>query len=162
MPRRMRRGCPRRCPRPGWRACCWAGRPRRPPSGEFGCIGRQAEQGDVVGQAQALARLAPAGGVADHQGMGARCHHGADLPQVLAHRLAVHRRHDDGGTDAPRGADGAEQVHAVVAIVANHRRAGADRRPNIGMPALLAHSGLILEPDLDRLARGRRRQNLRG
>lgn len=129
---------------------------------EFGGIGRQAEQGVVVRQAQVLAGLVPSSAVADHQGMRAGCDHGADLAQMLAHRLAVDRRHDDGRAHPSRGADGAKQVHAVVAIVAHHRRARADRCPDIGVPALLPHPGLVLEPHLDRLAGGCLRQDLRG
>jgi len=36
---------------------------------EFGCVGRQAKQGDVPGHGQSLSRLMPAGSVADQHGM---------------------------------------------------------------------------------------------
>jgi hypothetical protein len=107
----------------------------------------------VVWQVQAGAQLVPASAVADHQGMGAGCDGCTDLTQVLDHGFGVDRRHDDGGADASLGTDGAEQVHRIMAVVAHHRRARADRSPDIGMPAFLTHSGLILEPHLDRLAR---------
>jgi hypothetical protein len=39
-----------------------------------------------------------------------------------------------------------------MTIVANRRWAAAARRPLVRQRALLANAGLILEPDLDRLA----------
>ncbi len=47
-----------------------------------------------------------------------------------------------------------------MAVVANRRRTGATRRPQIGQRALLADARLILEPDLNRLASRLRRQDL--
>ena len=47
-----------------------------------------------------------------------------------------------------------------MAVVANRRRTGATRRPQIRQRALLADARLILEPDLNRLARRLRRQDL--
>jgi len=79
---------------------------------------------------------------------------GADLFQVLGHRLAVHRRHDDGGTDAAFRTDGTEEIGGVVAVVANRRRSRSATRPDVGERALLADAGLISEPDLQRLAGG--------
>ena len=41
-----------------------------------------------------------------------------------------------------------------MTVIAHHQRARADRGPDIGMGSLLADSGLVLEPDLDRPANG--------
>ena len=50
--------------------------------------------------------------------------------------------------------DRAEQVGPGVAAVAGRPGPGAAPRPDPGQRALLADAGLILEPDLDRLAAG--------
>jgi hypothetical protein len=47
-----------------------------------------------------------------------------------------------------------------MTVVANRRGAGAAQRPLIRQRALLADAGFILEPDLDRLARRLRRDDL--
>jgi hypothetical protein len=78
---------------------------------------------------------------------------------VLGHGLAADKGHDDGRTDRARRADRAEQIGAVVAIVAQRRRARATLRPNVAQRTLLTNAGLVLEPDLDRLAGGRGRQD---
>ena len=54
--------------------------------------------------------------------------------------------------DAALGADRAEEVGPVVAGVARRARARAALRPDPGERALLADAGLVLEPDLERLA----------
>src|SRR5437764_11965917 len=61
---------------------------------------------------------------------------------------------DQGGADGALGADRAEQVGPRVATVAGRSRPGAAPRPDPGQGALLADAGLVLEPDLDRLATG--------
>src|SRR5258708_12386756 len=76
------------------------------------------------------------------------------------HRLAVDPGRDDGGADGTRRTDRAKEVGRVVTIVANGRRAAAAQRPLIRQRALLADAGFVLEPDLDRLARRPRRQDL--
>src|SRR5580658_2458913 len=98
--------------------------------------------------------------VADQHGMSVRGDHCTDLAEVLVHRFGVDRRHYDGGTDGALGTNGTEEVDGVMAVVAHHRRARTDRCPDIGVSSLLTDSGLILEPDLDRLAGGGLRQGL--
>jgi hypothetical protein len=66
--------------------------------------------------------------------------------------------HDDGRTDSAIRADGAEQIGALMAIVAHHQWPRADRCPDGAVGSLLPHPGFILEPDLDRLARDGGRQ----
>jgi hypothetical protein len=51
-------------------------------------------------------------------------------------------------------------MNRVMAVVAYHRRAGADRCPDIGVASLLTDPGLVLEPDLDRPACGEPRQSV--
>jgi hypothetical protein len=51
----------------------------------------------------------PSRTIANQNGMGARGYLCADFLQMLVHRFGVHRRHDDGGTNATLGADCAEQ-----------------------------------------------------
>ena len=89
----------------------------------------------------------PTGAIADQHGMGVGRDLGADLPQGLVHRLGIGVGHDHGGSDGAVGADGAENVGGDVPVVAHHQRAGADRSPDVGVSALLAHAGLVLEPD---------------
>lgn len=91
-----------------------------------------------------------------HSAVGMSC----DLGQVDAHRLAADEGHDDGGTHRARWADCAEQVGAVMPIVAHRGGTRAAWRPQIGQRALLAHAGFVLEPDLDRLAGRLGRQHL--
>ena len=73
---------------------------------------------------------------------------------MQVHTLGIGGRGDDRRADRAGRADGAEDVGAVVTVVAYHRRARAELRPDIGVPTLLPDSGLVLEPDLDRCRRG--------
>src|SRR5205823_13741753 len=109
---------------------------------------------------QSAARLMPSGTVADQYRVRTGRHLCADLLQVLVHGFGVDERHDDRGAGAARRTDRAEQISGIMAVVAYHRRARADRGPDVGDRALLADAGFVLEPDLDRLADRRRRQRL--
>jgi hypothetical protein len=77
-----------------------------------------------------------------------------DLGEVDSHRLAVDPGRDNGGAYGTRRTDRAKEVGRVITIVANCRWAAAARRPLIRQRALLADAGVVLEPDLDRLASG--------
>ena len=90
---------------------------------EFGRIGRQGHENDVVGQFERASALMPAGAVADQRGDGAGRDLGADLGQMKAHAFGVDSRQDERGADAARRADGPEYVGVGVAIVANPLRA---------------------------------------
>src|SRR5277367_673591 len=92
--------------------------------------------------------------------MGAGHDLGADLSQMLIHRLCVGRWHDDGSPDATSGADGAKQVGGVMTIVSHHERARADWRPDVGMGPLLADTCFVLKPDLYRRAGGAAEQRI--
>src|SRR6202020_2480037 len=98
--------------------------------------------------------LVPACAVAEQHGVGARHDLGANLSQMLVHRLGVGRRHDDGSPDTASGADGAKQIGGVMTIVSHHERARTDWRPDVGMAPLLADTCFVLKPDLDRRAGG--------
>src|SRR5215218_8491108 len=78
----------------------------------------------------------------------------ADLRQVQAGRSRVGVGQDEPGGDLALWADRAEQVGPGVAAVARRPGAGAATRPDPGQRALLADAGLVLKPDLDRLAAG--------
>src|SRR5215218_10206474 len=51
-----------------------------------------------------------------------------------------------------RRTDGSEQIGPVVALIARRPRPGAALGPHAGQRALLADTGFILPPELDRLA----------
>jgi hypothetical protein len=127
---------------------------------EFGCVWRQPKQAEVGWHSQALARLVPPGTVTDQHGMGLGADLVANLGQVYGHRFAADPGHDDGGAHGTARADRTEDVGRGMAVVANRRRTGAPQGPQIGQRALLADARLILEPDLDPLAGGLRRQDL--
>ena len=82
-------------------------------------------------RAQTLARLMPAGTVADQDCMCAWRDLCADLLQVLIHRLGIDRRHDDCSANTTGVTNRAEQIDRVMAIVAHHGRTRADGRPDI-------------------------------
>ena len=106
------------------------------------------------------AALMPAGAVAHQDSVRARHHLRADLREMDVHRLGVRGRHDDCGSDATFRADRAKDVGTVMAVVADHGRPRADRRPDVGVRSLLADAGLVLKPDLDGCARGAAAQRL--
>jgi transposase len=85
---------------------------------EFGRIGRQRQQCDVIGHAQSAAGLVPSGAVEHEQGVGALGDLGTDLGEVQAHRCGADLRHGKRGTDAAGGADGAEQPGGGVPAIA--------------------------------------------
>jgi hypothetical protein len=101
----------------------------------------------------------PAGAIADQKGMGAGRHLGADLQEVMVHRLGVDDGHDDCRTDAAGRADRAEDVNRAMSVIAHHWRARADRRPDIFDRPLLSDPGFILKPHLDVFAGRRGRQS---
>src|ERR1035437_4772645 len=118
---------------------------------QFGRVGRQFQQRDVVWQMELLASLMPASAVAEQQAMGARGDLGADFLEMLVHALGVGRGHDDGGAHTTGGADRTIEIDGVMAVIAQHERARSNRRPDIGVRALLADTGFVLKPDFDRL-----------
>jgi len=65
----------------------------------------------------------PTSTVADQKGMRAGCHLGADLFEMVVHRLGVDEGHDDRGADAAGRADRTEDMNRAMPIIAHHRRA---------------------------------------
>src|SRR3954471_19324333 len=66
------------------------------------------------------------------------------------HRGRVGGLRDDGGADTARRADRPEQVGGAATVVAHHGWTRTALGPDASETALLAHPGLVLEPDLDR------------
>jgi hypothetical protein len=110
---------------------------------EFGAVGRQLEQADVVGQAQPAAALVPAGAVEDEDGVCAGSDLGADLGEVGVH-LRAEKPPPDFGTDAGQhqcGTGGASRAHRAkqigraVALIAGRPGPAALFGPDIaGVP----------------------------
>ena len=118
---------------------------------ELGAVGRQRQEADVVGDRQRR-RAVPPCAIEHQDGVGAGGNMPADLLQMQAHGLGVDDRQHQPGAGCPLGADRAEQVGPTVAAVARRSGPGATARPDPGQGALLTDSGLVLKPDLDRLA----------
>src|SRR4051794_14287794 len=120
---------------------------------QLGAVARQRQEGDVPGDGEAVGRV-PARPVEHDHAVRPGRDVAADLGQVQAGGRGVGVGQDEGGTDGPLRTDRAEQVGPRVATVAGRPGPGAAPRPDPGQRALLADAGLILEPDLDRLAAG--------
>jgi hypothetical protein len=84
--------------------------------------------------------------------MGAAPDDARDLLEVELHGLAVGIGHGKRRARAPRRADGAEQVGALVALVGGLAGPRSTPRPLPHEAVLLADPRLVLEPDLDGLA----------
>ena len=76
-----------------------------------------------------------------------------DLVEVELHGFGVGERQREGRTYAARWADRAKQIGALVALVGRLAGARSAARPLPHDPVLLTDAGLVLEPDLDGLAR---------
>jgi hypothetical protein len=71
---------------------------------------------------------------------------------MFIHRLDVDLGLDHGSAGATGGADRAEQIGPGEATTAHGARARAAFGPNAGQRALLADTGFVLPPDLNRFA----------
>src|SRR4051794_2530471 len=120
---------------------------------QLGAVARQRQEGEVPGDGEAAGRV-PARPVEHDHAVRPGRDVAADLGQVQAGGRGVGVGQDEGGTDGPLRTDRPEQVGPGVAAVAGRPGPGAAPRPDPGQRALLADAGLILEPDLDRLAAG--------
>lgn len=98
--------------------------------------------------------------VTDQHGVGCGADTSADLGKVDRHGFTTDPRHDDRSAHSSVRADRPEQVGGLVAVVADRRRAGTNRRPYIGQCTLLSNTGLVLEPDLDRFSCGLWREDV--
>lgn len=120
---------------------------------EFGCVGRQRDEGDVVRDGEVFGDVI-ARAIEHEGGLAARRDLPADLGQMQRHDLGVGGWDDEGRRGAALRTDGAEDVGPFVALIA--RRAGpcASFGPDAGQRALLADACLVLEPDFDGLVFG--------
>jgi len=89
-----------------------------------------------------------AGLVEDENGMRGRAHLGGDLVEMKLHGFGVAGWQHQGGASAEFGADGAEQVGRLAALIMHGARSSAFACPAIGQLVLLADPHLVLEPDL--------------
>src|SRR3954468_19756559 len=112
----------------------------------------QQDDGDVLWDVEGACRV-PASAVEQQRGMGAPFDGAGDLVEVELHGLRVGEGQHQGGARAAGWADGAEQVRAFVALVGWLPRSRSAPRPLPHEAVLLADAGLVLEPDLDGLAR---------
>jgi hypothetical protein len=101
----------------------------------------------------------PARAVEHEDGMRARRDLAADLGEVEVHGSGVGVRQHEPGPDAAGGADRAEEVGPGIAAILRGGGARTALGPDAGERALLANAGLVLQPDLDRLAASLGRQD---
>src|SRR5713226_3609822 len=118
---------------------------------EFGRFGRQRQQGDVGGDVEP-GREMPAGLIEQQNGMRARRDGLGDFGQMQRHRGGVAARQDKAGGAAPGRADGTEDVGRAGALIVWRRGPCPAPCPSPGDLVLLADPGLVLKPDLYRLA----------
>ena len=107
-------------------------------------VGWQWQKRDVDWHVLSPARSMPSGAVAHQDGMRAGRYLRADLLEVLVHRLAVGRRHDDRRTYRTGRTDRAEQIDEVVAAVAHRKRTRANRGQTYSSVPFWAHPGFVL------------------
>ena len=113
---------------------------------QLGSIGRQVEQGNVVGELQLAALLMPSRAVQSEYGVVAGQDRGADLVEVSVHHVDVDGRQDECDAGISGRADGAEDVGPLVAEVPGPARPGALGGPDVCQGSLLADTGLVLPP----------------
>ena len=73
-----------------------------------------------------------------------------DFVEVKLHHVGVGVGQREGGTDAPRWADRAEQIGVVIALIGGLARSRSALGPLPNLPVLLADPGLVRKPYLDR------------
>ena len=84
--------------------------------------------------------------------MGARRHFATDVGEVQRDRPGIKAGQDERGSSAAGRAYGAQNIGPTAPLIARRARSGPPLRPHSGQGALLADPGLVLKPDLDRLA----------
>lgn len=111
-------------------------------------FGRQRQERQVRRSLKRLGEV-PAGLIKQHDGVVAGLDLGADLLQVLAHRLAVAVGHHQAGGGSLVGADRTEDVGPLGALVLGRGRTGSAPGPAAGDLVLLPDARFILPPDLE-------------
>jgi hypothetical protein len=110
------------------------------------------QQPDIVRHHQAIALLVPSSAVQRQHGKRPLRDPLADFLQMQVHCFEVGVRQHEPDADAPRRADGAEQVGPFVTLIAWRGRSTAPLRPDARQAALLTNTSFVLPPQLDRLA----------
>ena len=101
---------------------------------EFGRTGRHVQ----------LVRGVPSGAVEQQDGMGARSDVARDFVEVKLHHVGVGVGQREGRPDAAGGADCAEQIGVVIALVGGLSRPRSAPGPLPNLAVLLADAGLVL------------------
>ena len=115
---------------------------------QFGALGRQGDESDIVGHLQPLGGM-PSGLVEQDSGMSARFDVSGDLGQMPIHRLDVAPRQHEVGGFAFFRADRTENVGRGGPLIVWRRRPGAAFGPAPRDLVLLSDARLVGEPDLD-------------
>src|SRR4051794_4695421 len=116
---------------------------------QFGRSGRKQHEREIVWHDEILGAV-PSGPVHQHDPMGSGSHGLRDLGQVQAHGPRVASRQDQGRALALLGADCSEDVDRTRPLIMRGARPGAPSGPAPGDLVLLADTGLVLPPQLDR------------
>jgi hypothetical protein len=128
---------------------------------QLGCVGRQWDRADVWRHDE-IARPLPSGAVEHERNLRIRCNRGGEVVEEDLHGRGRDLWQYEGEAVAGGGADGAEQVGPLVALLAQAARPFAAYPPAVASAALRANPGLIFEPQLDALAGMRRGDRLYG
>lgn len=123
---------------------------------EFGAVRRQRNQSDVVGYVQRL-DVVPSGLIGDERDVSCLGEGLGELGQEQIHGCGIRVRQHQGKGIIGGGAHGGEDVGRLEPLVAPPRRTLTAVEPAVTGAALLALSGLVLEPKLQRLVGMRRR-----
>ena len=105
--------------------------------------GRQEDWRDVVGHVE-LASGVPSGSVEQQDGMSSRSDVSRDFVEMELHHVGVGIGQGKGCPDAAGGADRAEQIGVVIALVGGLARPRSAPGPLSKLAVLLADAGLVL------------------
>ena len=92
----------------------------------------------------------PSGSVEKQHGVGAVGDVTRDFVEVKLHRLGVGMGQGERRAEAPRRADGAEQIGVVIALISRLVGPRSASRPLPDLAIRLADASLVLKPYLDR------------
>jgi hypothetical protein len=92
----------------------------------------------------------PSGSVEKQHGVGALGDIARDFVEVKLHHVGVGIGQGEGRPDAAGGANRAEQIGVVVALVGGLPGSRSAPGPLPNLAVLLADAGLVLKPDFDR------------
>ena len=95
-----------------------------------------------------LARGMPSSLINDENGMSTQAHLGRDFFEVPLHGLGVAAGQNEGGADAACGADGAEDIGRLGALILRRSGPGSPPCPTPGDVGFLTNAGFILELNL--------------